>query len=87
MRTGVSAGFHRWQAALHRGYAGMRESGALPAETDVDRLATATLASLQGGLLLAQMHRSTKPLEAALDTIIDYVQHLTEQRIRRSAVS
>ncbi len=79
VRTGVSAGFHRWQAALHRGYAGMRESGVLPAETDVDQLATATLASLQGGLLLAQMHRSTKPLEAALDTIIDYVQHLTEQ--------
>ena len=51
----------------------------LPAETDVDRLATATLAALQGGLLLAQMHRSTEPLEAALDTIIDYVQHLTQQ--------
>ena len=79
VRTGVSAGFHRWQAALHRGYAGMRESGTLPAETDVDQLATATLASLQGGLLLAQMHRSTKPLKAALDIIIDYVQHLTEQ--------
>jgi TetR/AcrR family transcriptional repressor of nem operon len=79
VRTGVSAGFHRWQAALHRGYAGMRQSGVLPADTDVDRLATATLATLQGGLLLAQMHRSTKPLAAALDTIIDYVQRLTEQ--------
>jgi TetR/AcrR family transcriptional regulator, transcriptional repressor for nem operon len=80
VRTGVSAGFHRWQAALHRGYSGMRESGVLPAGTDVDRLATATLAALQGGLFLAQMHRTTDPLEAALDTVIDHVQHLTEQK-------
>jgi TetR/AcrR family transcriptional repressor of nem operon len=79
VRTGVSAGFYRWQAALHRGYSGMRQSGVLPADTDVNRLATATLAALQGGLLLAQMHRSTQPLEAALDAIFDHVQHLTEQ--------
>jgi TetR/AcrR family transcriptional repressor of nem operon len=79
VRTGVSAGLHRWQAALHRGYYGMRESDELPADTNVDQLATATLAALQGGLLLAQMYRSTKPLEASLDTVIDYVQHLTTQ--------
>jgi AcrR family transcriptional regulator len=79
VRTGVSNGFHRWQAALHLGYSGMRESGVLPADTDVERLATATLAALQGGLLLAQMHRSTEPLEAALDTVIDHVQYLATQ--------
>lgn len=79
VRTGVSAGFHRWQAALHRGYSGMRESGVLPADTDVAQLATATLAALQGGLLLAQMYRSTQPLEASLDTLIDHVQYLTTQ--------
>jgi TetR/AcrR family transcriptional repressor of nem operon len=83
VRTGVSAGFHRWQAALHRGYAGMRESGVLPANTDVDQLATATLAALQGGLLLAQMHRSTGPLEASLDTLIDHVQYLTTQTAKQ----
>jgi TetR/AcrR family transcriptional regulator, transcriptional repressor for nem operon len=79
VRTGVSAGFHRWQAALHRGYSGMRESGVLPVNTDVDQLAIATLAALQGGLLLAQMHRSTEPLEASLDTLIDHVEHLTTE--------
>jgi AcrR family transcriptional regulator len=83
VRTGVSVGFHRWQAALHRGYSGMRESGELPADIDVDQLATATLAALQGGLLLAQMHRSTEPLEAALDLVIDHVQHLTARPRRR----
>jgi TetR/AcrR family transcriptional repressor of nem operon len=87
VRTGVSAGFHRWQAALHRGYSGMRESGKLPADTNVDQLATATLAALQGGLLLAQMHRSTEPLEASLDTLIDHVQHLTSQTGKRRSGS
>jgi AcrR family transcriptional regulator len=82
VRTGVSAGFHRWQAALYRGYSGMRESGVLPADTDVEQLATATLAALQGGLLLAQMHRSTEPLKAALDTVIAHVQSLTRETAR-----
>jgi TetR/AcrR family transcriptional repressor of nem operon len=79
VRTGVAAGFHRWQAALHRGYCRMRDAGVLPANTDVDQLATATLAALQGGLLLAQMQRSTEPLEASLDTLIAHVQYLTTQ--------
>ena len=41
-----------------------------------DRLATTTLAALQGGLLLAQVQRSTEPLEVALDTVIDYLSSL-----------
>lgn len=36
-------------------------------------LALATLAALQGGLLLAQTMRSTRPLELALDMAIDHV--------------
>jgi TetR/AcrR family transcriptional regulator, transcriptional repressor for nem operon len=72
-RSGVSAGFHRWQAAIRQGLQAMQGSGTLPADTDVETLATAMLAALQGGLLLSQMHRSTQPLRAALDTVIDYL--------------
>jgi TetR/AcrR family transcriptional repressor of nem operon len=75
-RSGVSAGFHRWQAAIRRGFDAMQANGTLPAGTDVERLATAMLASLQGGLLLCQMHRSTEPLRAAMDTMIDHVASL-----------
>lgn len=72
-RSGVAAGFHRWQAAIRRGFDAMLANGTLPPSTDVERLATAMLASLQGGLLLCQMHRTTAPLEAAMDTMIDHV--------------
>lgn len=72
-RSGVSVGFHRWQAAIHHGFLAMRENGTLPPETDIETLSTAMLAALQGGLLLCQMHRSVAPLEAAMDTMIDHV--------------
>lgn len=76
VRTGVSAGYHRWQQAIRAGYAAMQERGTLPPSVDVEALATGTLAALQGGLLLCQMHRSTGPLEAALDTVIAHVESL-----------
>jgi AcrR family transcriptional regulator len=75
-RSGVSTGFHRWQIAIRRGFIAMQDNGALGAEIDTERLATAILASLQGGLLLCQMHRSTEPLRAAVDTMIDHVASL-----------
>jgi TetR/AcrR family transcriptional regulator, transcriptional repressor for nem operon len=75
-RSGVSAGFHRWQAAISRGFAAMRDNGTLAPDVDVERLSTAMLAALQGGLLLCQMHRSTAPLRAAVDTMIDHVASL-----------
>jgi hypothetical protein len=51
----------------------MAEGGRLPAATDPDRLATGILATLQGGLMLAQMERDSDPLEAAFDLIIDHL--------------
>jgi hypothetical protein len=35
------------------------------------------LAALQGGLLLTQIQRETRPLEVALDAMLDRVQALT----------
>ena len=77
VRTGVSTGYHRWQQAIRQGYVAMQANGTLPASAHVETLATATLAALQGGLLLCQMHRSTEPLEAALDTLIAHVESLS----------
>ncbi|HEX4191186.1 MAG TPA: TetR/AcrR family transcriptional regulator [Marmoricola sp.] len=75
-RRGVAQGFHRWQAAILHGFRSMQENGTLPATVDTESLATAMLASLQGGLLLCQLHRSTDPLRAAMDTMIDHVAYL-----------
>ncbi len=46
------------------------------ADADPGQLATATLAALQGGMLLTQVRRSTEPLEAALDTVLAHVASL-----------
>jgi hypothetical protein len=54
----------------------MHDRGELAAGADPDQLATATLAALQGGLLLTQMRRSTEPLEAALDTVFAHLDSL-----------
>ena len=52
----------------------MHERGELKADADPDRLALATLAAVQGGLLLTQVRRETAPLEAALDTVLAHIE-------------
>ena len=52
----------------------MHDRGELAA--DPGPLAAATLAALQGGLLLTQIRRSTEPLEAALDAVLAHVASL-----------
>ena len=53
----------------------MCDRGELTEETDVDELALATLAALQGGLLLTQAKRNVSPLEAALNLAISEIGH------------
>ncbi len=45
----------------------MVSSGELQPDTDVDWLATSTLATLQGGLMLTQARRDPQALRRALD--------------------
>lgn len=60
-----------WQLALQRGVERLQAAGAIRAEADPRRLAAATLASVQGGLLLTQTEQALWPLEAALDAALD----------------
>jgi TetR/AcrR family transcriptional repressor of nem operon len=76
-RATLAAGFDRWGTAIRVGIQAMRERGELRVDADPDRLATALLAALQGGLLLTQIHRDTAGLEASLDTVIDHIASLT----------
>jgi TetR/AcrR family transcriptional repressor of nem operon len=75
-RSAIAAGFRRWEAGIRDGYRAMHSRGELSAEADPDKLATATLAAVQGGLLLTQIQRSTAPLETALDTMLDHIRSL-----------
>ena len=77
-RVAVARGLRRWEGRIRDGMRAMHARGDLPAGIDPDDLALATLAALQGGLLLTQIQRETKPLEVALDAMLDRIQALTE---------
>ncbi len=77
-RAQVAEGFKRWEAAIQSGFREMHARGRLTPDTDPDTLALALLAALQGGLLLTQIQRDTKPLEAALDAMLELVSRLSE---------
>jgi hypothetical protein len=51
----------------------LQVSGKLRTDADPDRLATATLASLEGGLLLSKALQSESPLAIALDAALDHL--------------
>ena len=72
-RVALAAGFARWDGAIAAGLRAMRERGELGPDTDVDRLALALLAAVEGGLLLGQARRDTAALAAALDTALDHI--------------
>jgi AcrR family transcriptional regulator len=72
-RDAVAAGFRRWEGVLREGLRSMLERGELAPSADPDDLALATLTALQGGLLMAQIQRDTKPLETVLDAMIERI--------------
>jgi TetR/AcrR family transcriptional regulator, transcriptional repressor for nem operon len=69
-RALIAAGFARWSAAIGDGLRTLQAAGHLPAGITPDDLAVTLLAVLQGGLLLAQVQRETRPLETAVDTVL-----------------
>jgi TetR/AcrR family transcriptional regulator, transcriptional repressor for nem operon len=75
-RDHVAEGFERWEATIQSGLREMHARGRLTPDTDPDTLALALLAALQGGLLLTQIKRDTKPLEAALDAMLELIARL-----------
>ena len=65
--------FQTWESHLAGGLTAMRDRGDLAADANPAELAGALLAALQGGLLLAQTTRTTRPLELALDMALEHV--------------
>src|ERR1700744_2800596 len=78
-RVVAARALRRWEGRIRDGLQVMHARGDLPAGTDPEQLALATLAALQGCLLMTQLERDTRPLEAALDTMLDRIQTLTDQ--------
>lgn len=79
-REDLKSGFDQWEASIRDGLRAMHRRGDLRRNADPDRLATALLAALQGGLILSKVHRNPSSLESALDTVIDHIVSLTTRR-------
>jgi TetR/AcrR family transcriptional regulator, transcriptional repressor for nem operon len=75
-RNALASGFQQWESAIRDGLRAMQTRGELDANARPDDLATAMLAAVQGGILLTQVRRDTKPMEIALDTMIDHLESL-----------
>jgi TetR/AcrR family transcriptional regulator, transcriptional repressor for nem operon len=72
-RTEIAAGFDRWEAPMREGLRQMQADGKLRRGADPTRLATATLAAIQGGLVLTQTRRDPRQLRIALDAAYAYL--------------
>ncbi len=69
-RALIAAGFDQWAATIGDALRTLHAEGKLPSDIDPNDLAITLLATLQGGLLLAQVQRSTRPFETAVNTIL-----------------
>lgn len=72
-RASLAKAFDRWEGYLAAGLTAMKGRGELVPSADPKKLAVSTIASFQGGVLLAQANRSTEPLRIALDAAIRHL--------------
>jgi AcrR family transcriptional regulator len=79
-RAVVAASFKRWEASIRAGLLRMQAMGRLLPDANPQELAVATLAALQGGLLLAQVQRDPEPLAVALDAMIGIIASQQQRR-------
>ena len=70
-RALIAAGFEKWVAVIGDALGSLHADGKLPPDIDSNDLAITLLATLQGGLLLAQVQRSIRPFEIAVNTVLD----------------
>ena len=72
-RPDIGEAFDSWQLLLQVVLDRLRDSGRLRADADPERLAMATLAALQGGLLMSKAVQDETALGVALDAAIAHL--------------
>lgn len=72
-RAALEAGFACWRGYLAAGFKRMVDRGEISANADPETLSTMCLAALQGGLLLSQVEKSSRPLALALEMAVAQV--------------
>ena len=69
-RALIAAGFQRWSTVIGEAFRVLHAGGKLAPGVDPDDLAATLLATLQGGLLLAQVQRNAQLFETVVDTFL-----------------
>src|SRR5436305_6106200 len=72
-RLALGDGFKRWEAEIRSGLEAMAAHAELRAGTDLELLATQTIAALEGGLLLTQVRRDPQQLRIAADAALGLI--------------
>lgn len=73
VRLDLVSAYDQWEQLLRAGLLSMRERGEFPADLDVEPLTTATMAAVQGGLVLTQVRRDPSQLATSLDAAYEYL--------------
>ena len=79
-RADLVGGFDQWETAIRTGLQAMCDRGNLRRTANPERLATALLAAVEGGTVLAQVRRDPAPLETALDEVLGRIEDLRPRR-------
>jgi len=79
-RALLAHGFSQWQGIIADGLRRLHDSGHFADSTNPDALAVTLLATLQGGLLLAQVQRDLRPLETAVTTLLELARSGRDER-------
>lgn len=74
VRLRIAASLHRFQDHMREGYRSMQAAGEISAAADPNTLASMTLASVIGGLVLTQLNRDTTPLRDAFTELLHHMQ-------------
>jgi AcrR family transcriptional regulator len=72
--------FAAWQELLEDLIGRFQRKGVIPPDADAAQLATAFVAAVQGGYLLAQASRDVAPMASAIDVAIAHLQLLARQQ-------
>jgi TetR/AcrR family transcriptional regulator, transcriptional repressor for nem operon len=72
-RDALARSFAQWESQVAYALRAIQREGELSLAADIPELAIGIVAALQGGLLLAQTSRTTRPLEIALDMALEHL--------------
>ncbi|MFJ8936220.1 TetR/AcrR family transcriptional regulator [Streptomyces sp. NPDC102365] len=81
-RAIVTELMRQWQGQLARGMRALQAKGLVSPDLDVDRVAAALLAGIQGGVAIMMSTGDSAHLRAALDTGIDHLRAAAPAEVR-----